>query len=553
MNLNILKTLTAVFAVALLTSCDKDYLTIGGDIIGGENFEIETEEVVGGVKVYDVATNAIQTDNLATNQLGILNNGIFGTTRASVVTQLSLGTVNPAFDASAAIDSVVLTIPYNSTRISTLASGKGKYRLNDIYTDNPNDTIYNTFNLKVFRNGYNLSNFDTQDPTKNAKYYSNQKNNFDNSKIGDFLNDYPSTSQNTNFKIESKEYVKYKVDPATNLMLEKKPENIESRNSPRMRLKLNNIHFFNTILKASSENLASNTAFKNYYRGLYFQVDEGATSGSLMKLDFSKGDVTIYYKQLKTKDKPEDGKEMKSIVLNMTSNTVNVFSDSHTGDYPTAVSTYNSTIGESKIYLKGGQGSMAFVELDGGKLVNYKNKSNLINDAYLEFTVDNGDANNNIKESYLPLRLYLFDADNNLSLRDYVVDVTVNAEGDTRKNKFIHGGILYTENGLKKYKIRITEHLNRYLRDTSGDVKNVRFGLVITDNISTSFESLGGSRTVFNPFLVDYPGNSEKKLESIPTGAVLSPLGVALFGNILQGQANYDKSVKLIISYTKPK
>ena len=547
MNLNILKALAAVFVLTLLISCDKDYLTIGGDLISGENFDIIIEEVEGGAKIYDVATNAIQTDNLSTNQLGILKNGIFGTTRANVVTQLSLASINPTFNSGVVVDSVVLTIPYNSTKLSTLASGKGKYKLNDIYTDNVNDTIYNAFSLKVFRNGYNLSDFDTQDPNKSAKYFSNQDVNFNNSKIGNYLNDNLDPTQNTNFEIKNKEYVKYKVDPLTNLMLEKKPENIESRNSPRIRLKLNNSHFSDAILKASPTNLNSNTTFKNYYRGLYFQIDTGVESGSLMKLDFSKGDVTIYYKQDKTDDKPSDGLEMKSVVMNMTSNTVNVYNDTFGGEYQSAVSTYNP-VENSSIYLKGGQGSMAFVELDGTKLAQYKNKDYLVNDAYLEFTVDKKD----LKESYIPLRLYLYDADNYLSLRDYVLDITEDVSGETKKNKYIHGGILFTENGQKKYKIRVTEHLNRYLRDTSGDVKNVRFGLAVTDNIGTVFESIGGNRSLLNPFSVAY-GNIDKKLENFPTSSVLSPLGVVLFGNLSQGDANYDKRVKFVISYTKPK
>jgi hypothetical protein len=35
MNYNFLKTLLVVFSVVALIACDKDYITVGGEIIGG--------------------------------------------------------------------------------------------------------------------------------------------------------------------------------------------------------------------------------------------------------------------------------------------------------------------------------------------------------------------------------------------------------------------------------------------------------------------------------------------------------------------------------------
>jgi Domain of unknown function (DUF4270) len=548
MNINFLKTLVTVFAVASLVSCDKDFLTIGGDIIGNKNFDIITEEITDGVTVYDIGiTNSlgegIQAENLPTNQLGVFKNGVFGVTKANVVTQLSLATINPTINSGVEVDSVVLTVPYFSSKTATLSSGKGKYKLNEIYTDNSNDTIYNPIDLKVFRNNYNLSDFDTQDPSKAAKYYSNRDSDFSNNIASGQLNDTIDVLQNTSFKPLNKEFVRYKVDATTLKMLPRTSTNIESRLAPRMRLKLNKNYFKTAILDASDK-LVNNEVFKNYFRGLYFQVE--GFNGTLMNLDFSKGDVTIYYKQHKFNNKPLDGFEMKSLVLNMTSNTVNLLNNSDDNVYKSNVNSYNRTK-ENKIYLKGGQGSIAFVELDAAKLDVYKNSNYLINDAFLEFTVDF--STSGIKESYLPQRLYLYDLDNNRSLLDYSFDNSEDAEGNAKKNKFIHGGILYKDNGLNKYKIRITEQLNRYLRDKSGDVKNVRLGLAITDNIGYVTETLFGraNRSLFKSIDAPLSVSGTEKLNSFPIGSILSPLGVALFGN-----TNDTNRVKFIISYTKP-
>ena len=89
MNYNFLKPLVVVFGLLAFISCDKDYITVGGDIIGEENFNsIPGEEF--DVKVFNQRTGPVQSNNMPINQIGIYNSPFFGKTEANFVTQLEL-------------------------------------------------------------------------------------------------------------------------------------------------------------------------------------------------------------------------------------------------------------------------------------------------------------------------------------------------------------------------------------------------------------------------------------------------------------------------------
>ena len=149
-----LKKLSVVLIVLFLASCDKDFNSLGSDIIGNENFNFEVANFE--VKTYNQKVTAIQTNNLPVNQLGIYDSPIFGKTQANFVTELALAVPNPTFVNKTIIkmDSVVLTVPYFSTKTGVDASGKGTYRLESMIGNSP-------MSLKVFENGFKLENFGT--------------------------------------------------------------------------------------------------------------------------------------------------------------------------------------------------------------------------------------------------------------------------------------------------------------------------------------------------------------------------------------------------------
>jgi hypothetical protein len=233
--------------------------------------------------------------------------------------------------------------------------------------------------------------------------------------------------------------------------------------------------------------------------------------------------------------------------LNFSGNNVNLFNNfDNDPAYNAAINqTIAGSTGHNKLYLKGGEGTQTFIELfsDYSKLKELwdlqKAGKLLINDASLTFTID--ESTLPVGYKFHPNRVYLFDADNNKVLVDYLFDSTTNTNFP-KLSKFIFGGII---NNKKTYQIRITEHIANLLKsDTEDKLKenNVRLGLVITEDIArTTFSNL---RTELP---VDYTTTGTKQVKFYPLGAVLNPLGTVLYGN-----TNDDNRVRFKISYTKP-
>ena len=551
MNTTFLRKVTIVLVAIFFASCDKDYNTLGSDVVGNDDFT--TTPQLFDVKAYNQKIPAVQTNNLTINQLGVMHNEVLGKTKSNYVTQLTLATVKPTFKSNIAIDSVILTVPYYSTKTLVDSDGKGTYTLNSIYTTDITTTTpkqYHPINLKVFRSGVYLRDTDLNGAIQ--KHFSDEDANFDSNKDVTILNNDANVKENTAFVPDTKEYVKYKV--ANNAVVN--PKEVESRSSPRMRLHLDKTYFKNNIILASAANLDNNNAFKSYFRGLYFQVDESISGqGTSMVLDFAKGDVTIYYKQ-DAVDGVSGTQEMASLTLTMTGNTVNLFNNTDNPTYANAVSTTSTNAdlagnGSKNLYLKGGQGSMAFLELfSGTQLADLKAKNVLINEASLTFTVDKTGMTSNYKK---PQRIYIFDADNNTPLYDYYLDNSTNT-ADANLNKYVYGGILNEDVSTSKdtYKIRITEHINRLLKKES-TAKNVRLGVVVTGNINI----ISSGAFFSDPLLsIAAPSSTDatKKMSKSPVSSTISPLGTVFYGsNYLPTDiANYDNRIKFEIYYTKP-
>jgi len=552
----------------LFASCDKDFNEIGSDVIGDDHFDFLPDSL-STVVAFNQPTGILQTNNMAINSLGIYNNPFFGKTKANFVTDLQMSSVNPTFDLEKFIelDSVVLTIPYFSKRTKTNANGSGEYKLDSIYGSGP-------INLKIFESGYVLNDLDPDEEFQSAqKYFSDEDSNFeDNKKV--------LLYENTGFVPDGKEFVTFTKDKG----LVRDPEvaeNVEGRFSPRMRLLLNKEFFKSKIIHAPAGKLVNNSVFKEYFKGLYFQVQD-AESGTLMQLKFTDGDITLHYKEYsaledadnnpdtpKTAVKfPEDDPEYagvakktaKTFVIKMAGNTVNLFKNDPTAAYLAGIGSPNTTLGDPRLYLKGGsEGSLAIIDLFGPDTDNndiadeleiIKGKQWLINEANLVFYIDNSEAGMgkllNDKKASEPRRVYLYDLDNKRPLFDYYKDVTA-ISGAPKYNKYVHDGLIQTEevadaHGHKKgikYRVRITNHIRNLVRK---DSTNVRIGLVVTESIE-NIANAGLKATV-------------NGVDRIPQASVMNPLGTVLYGTNIpfseEPNSDYAKRLKLEIYYTKP-
>jgi len=536
-NNSFFKTLLFLVSILLFVSCDKDYNEIGDGLIGDNHFDLSKENY--SVVAYNQKITPIQSDNLPINALGIYDNPAFGKTTANFATQLILASVNPTIGANPVIDSVYVDIPYFNTLLSTDVSGNHVYELDSIYGANKAK-----IKLSVFESGYFMNDLDPNNGLQSPqKYFTNQNDNFENLKIGNRLNDDPSASQNDTFFFDPAEH-KYNTTDATGKVT-------TTRTPPSMRLKLNSAFFDSKIIHAPAGSLTTNDVFKNYFRGLYFKVENSGTdAGSLAMINFAKGTITIKYKEdLASTTGGAPTRVDKSIILNLSGNTVSLLNPSNPNtDYETAINNPNYVLGDEKLYLKGGEGSMAIIELFGpdndndgvaDELEAIRNNGWLINEANLVFNIDAG----TMKNSYEPDRIYLYDYTNSLPVLDYFVDGSAAVRPKMAKLVFdgnINRDPASTEKPKRglNYKIRITNHIRNLINKK--DSKNVKLGVVVTEDIAIANFNYLRTPIVTNAFLFSVA----------PKASVMNPLGTILYGGkstVIDG-----KRLKLEIYYTKP-
>ena len=555
-NSVLFKSVCCLSLIFIIQACDNEFSEIGTGIVGTPGFEIKNGTYP--VKTYNKKITPFKSDGLAENLLGYYYDPLFGGSKVDLVGQLAPRTFAPDFGDATALDSVVLTIPYASTaEIAETTS----YALDSLYGTAP-------IKLSVYKNNYYLRAFDPNaDLDSPQNYYSNgtltQGETMGASDLeGELIyhdnNYYPSANS-----IEL-----WEDNEETDVF------EVASTLQPSLRVHLfggevedgvstpTTAAFWDDLIFSKEEDdvLSSSSNFYEYFRGLYFKAESiTPTGGNLMQLDFSSSDanVTLYYTYEETIT--VDG-ETSTITLqgeyemNFTGNRVNIFDNTFNASIlQTIEDTTTDTEGDDYLYLKGGEGSMAVVELfadeDGNSEEDQLNEfrevndglvtvKRLINEAYLEFYVDETQSNTD-----LPNRVYIYDLDNNIPMTDFFLDQTVNTTSSD--SKFTHLVPLSTETSAdgteqKKYKIRLTEHLNNIVID---DSTNVKLGLVVSSNV-------GAANTRGFQTSIDVGIDSDiTTIEGVPTGTVLSPKSVVLHGNNSPVAA---KRVKLNIYYTEP-
>ena len=264
----------------------------------------------------------------------------------------------------------------------------------------------------------------------------------------------------------------------------------------------------------------------------------------MMILDLNAAELVINYDYNKynkngTDDDLTDDtidRESKSFKLTFNGNRINLIKkDEFSSDI---ISNINSSENLSKIYLKGGQGLMAEIDLfrdsQGNDLLDdIKSRQWLINEANLKFYVDREtiELNGGLIEPY---RIFLYDLETREPLADYFID---NTQGPLNSdNKTTHGGSLEIDSDGKgvMYKIRISEHVKNIVRN---DSLNKKLGLVLSSSITNLFSTELKSSTEFN---------------YIPQSSVVNPLGIVIHGPKPEDQ-NYDKRLNLEIFYSQIK
>jgi hypothetical protein len=569
----------ACVALAFTTvSCDEEFTAIESDVLGEDNFNFDTPRDIVDIVAYNSNLEAQQINNLPSYLLGYFNDPIYGSTSASVIAQVIPQALNPDFGTNPVVTSVILTIPYFSTRTGGTENAP-EYRIDSLFVAENNVANLAPIRLSVFENRFFLRDFDPNNSSSTLNYFSNAKQtstdnfatietqdiNFD-ANIGHtfiqdqefFISDVPRTitsrDSNSNFPRPA-----FQTDLAAN-----------DANKMFWQDKI-----FNTANADAFSNLGN---FENFFRGIYIKTESLNNTGSMVLLNFADlgANITINY----TNDDSEDNESFRlSFSGNRLNTFINNFNDTVFATNP------NTTAGDAKIFLKGTEGSMGVIELfddttaidcdcgtnskgdpiivkatalecfkktyrkidDNGNFLTPVNGryelKRLINEAQLlvfednETVTDPLDANGEAYHTYD--RLYLYNLDNNGPLIDYISDPF---NGDnlplvSRRTFSSSARITETVNGedISRFRLRLTDHLTSILVE---DAASPKLGLVLTNNINIS-----NTTPLLN-------ANSEDSVTAVPANTIITPRGTVLIGNNTNETA---KRMRLEIFSTVPK
>ncbi len=191
------KLLVVLLAIVLMASCEEEIGTIGSEVIGDQDVNA-TLDITSTIRSYSKEFQAVQTNGLQINQLGIYNDPVYGMSKVNLLAQVALETPNPSVNFLPRLDSVVLYIPYFSEEI-TDELDESSYVLDSVYGTTPMD-------ISIFESNYFLRDFDPNSGFEDVQgYFSNQNDLFESFKgeliysITDFL---PSTESYTETTFE---------------------------------------------------------------------------------------------------------------------------------------------------------------------------------------------------------------------------------------------------------------------------------------------------------------------------------------------------------------
>ena len=337
---------------------------------------------------------------------------------------------------------------------------------------------------------------------------------------------------------------------------------------PGLRVPLDPAFFQENLLDMEgSPELLSAANFNDFLRGIHISITSlpgtnGEVEDLLFLVNMAAANIEVVYEHdvSNNNDTPDDTSDdsidtvEQTFTLNLITqitppngpilgNAVNTFISE---DYPTSVTDELDT-GEnaSRIYLKGGAGSYAEIELfseeeeNRNTIIEEIRANNwIINEANLVFYVDRETLDAAILADPLanttePLRLYLFNAETNEVLYNTLIDPVSVDSGLASFPQY--DGVLETDTATGRgirYTIRITSYLNEIILRNAD---NATLGLTVTSDIriaAVSNAMVSGTEEVDLPIL-----------------ATVNPFGTVLFGsNIPESD---ERRLKLEIFYTE--
>lgn len=566
-----IKKFLPIALVFALTSCDKKFNEVGAEVFPSNT--LQAKKVLYPVKVSHTLIDVVQTNTGAVLQLGELRDNLFGTTASAVVSQFNLSSYAPTFgDKSASLESsesfdeqetitdVWLEVPFFTN--SKDADGDGLIAEYDVDDSNPNSDSDGdgVSDIEERNNGTDPTNSDTdgdgipdgqdaetKNPNPDKKLYAidslfgNREATFDVEvhKLNYFLRqlDPEKNFEQLQPYFSDLNFGTYKEQQlgSANLTLNFNEIIVEGENStnlpPRLRVPLDKTKFQQLIInKEGATELSAAELWQDYFRSISIETSN-FSSPLLMLLDFNSMTIRIAYTYkaiIANTDPVQIEDKNKEFLINagvLKFNTI-----TKTIAAAPELNSIVSATAPKQIALGGGLGGVATITLfdDNEELEALKGKPMLLNEANLTFHIDKQAVEQHGLS--LPKRLYLYNANTNAPIIDFLRDASATAT----QNKLVYGGFLVNNDDDQYYKIRLTE----YLRDIiTKDSVNAPLRLSITNAFATQ-----GSVAMAK---VD-----NTSINKIPAGSVSSPKSAVFVGPTPTDPALADLKLQLELFYT---
>ncbi len=484
-----------------IISCEKDIESIGVNLVDNNTFS--RSKIISEVLTTTENIDRVPANGVQQYLLGVYSDSEFGKLKASIVSQLTLSAVgeNYNYGTNPGIDSVLLSIPYQSTREEDYSGGNPKFSIDSVIGDTDMAFQLNVYELKTF-----LNTLDPNDPSKQAIYYSDKE-----------FQKGSTPLYSGNFKVNPDDTVafvkRYMPDGFTVYDRDTiKEENLQ----PTIKIPLDE-NLIQQLFIDNAGDAAFDSAdnFSHFFRGLYLEAEELSNDKShLVSLNMTGAKMTIYYSKDENEDTDQDlnGNGTNGEQGVRTKHLFNFTFGSLKSNILQRDYSNSKQSGTDRLYVQGAAGSITTIDLLSNEDINELQSNNwLITDANLTFYVDQN-ADSNIP----PEQLFLFNYDENIQIRDMLSEGLGAIGGKLERDD---------DGNPDRYVFRITDYISEVLK-SDDPIDLVRIGL-----------------KVYNP--TDSPTSiSDTKIKDFSW----NPKGVVLFNH---NPSAGDKRIKLEISYSE--
>jgi hypothetical protein len=494
-----------IFSLVFFTliSCEKEIENIGVNLV--DNNKFNTNKVISEVITTNENIDKVPANTLPQYLLGVYSDEEFGKLKASIVTQLTLPTFGETYvlgyGKNTLIDSVIINIPYQSTReADDYSDGKPKFSIDSVFGNEDVEFKLGIYELKTY-----LNSLDPENPSKSAVYYSDKEFQKDNTP---FYSD--------NFKVNANDTVTYIKRYLNDGITVYDIDTIQLDDlSPSINIPLNEDLVKQLFVdNPGNSEFENNINFAHYFRGFYMEASELANEKShLVSLNMTSAKMTIYFSKDQDEGTDQDlngnGKTGEQGVR--TKHQYNFPFGSLKSNIFKRDYTNSKQSGDERLYLQGAAGSIATVELFSNEdLTELRNNNWLITDANLTVYVDQ-----NASTSEIPELLFIYNYEENTQLLDMITEGIAEVGGELERDD---------DGNPYKYVFKITDYISELLK-SNDPVDLVKLGIKV-------YNSSDAPTSTTDLTIKNYSWN---------------PKGVVLFNNNTNAG---DKRIKLEISYT---